>query len=41
MIKELGPPLNQMHIKAHPLHTMIAAAGGLPGFGGTSTPLPE
>lgn len=26
VIKELGPPLNQMHNKAHPLHSMIAAA---------------
>jgi hypothetical protein len=26
VIKELGPPLNQMHNKVHPLHSMIAAA---------------
>jgi hypothetical protein len=26
VINELAPPLNQMHNKAHPLHTMIAAA---------------
>jgi len=26
VITELGPPLNQMHNKAHPLHAMIAAA---------------
>jgi hypothetical protein len=26
VISELGPPLNQMHNKAHPLHAMIAGA---------------